>query len=229
MFTTSTAWMLGLLRGMQHAMEPDHLAAVSTMATERPSVRSGLALGLFWGLGHSMALLLVGVVLAMLQKQLPPSIADLLEFGVALMLVLLGIRSIRRSLVSGRSGEVRSHAHFEHHHEHAGPARHLHLGRWTFATRPLLIGIVHGLAGSGALTALVVSSLSSTFSRLAYIAVFGLGSVGGMALLTGFAGWPMGRIGRSPRAAAILAGLTGAISVILGLIWGSPLALRWLR
>ena len=81
--------------------------------------------------------------------------------------------------------------------------------------------MVHGLAGSGALTALVLASLQSTAARLAYIVFFGLGSVAGMALLSGLAGWPLARIG--PRMAHVLSVVTGIVSVGLGVLWGLPL------
>ncbi|MCA2980086.1 MAG: hypothetical protein INH37_17560, partial [Myxococcaceae bacterium] len=103
----------------------------------------------------------------------------------------------------------------------AAPREHLHLCSWTFATRPLLVGLLHGLAGSGALTALVLAELPTTASRLGYIALFGAGSVLGMALLTGAAGVPLVRLARSPRLATGLLGVAGALSIIVGLCWGA--------
>jgi hypothetical protein len=85
------------------------------------------------------------------------------------------------------------------------------------------VGILHGLAGSGALTALVLASLPTTAARLWYVALFGVGSIAGMALLSGLAGWPLARLGRRPGAARILSGATGAFSIVLAVLWGWPL------
>ena len=139
------------------------------------------------------------------------------------MLVGLGLRAIRTALLEGRAGTPRAHAHHGAEHSHAGPHPHVHLGRHTLALRPLLVGLVHGLAGSGALTALVMASLPGTAERLAYIALFGFGSVLGMGLLSGLAGWPLQRLATRPRAARALAGATGLLSTTLGAFWGWPL------
>ena len=92
-----------------------------------------------------------------------------------------------------------------------------------FARRSLLVGSVHGLAGSGALTALVASRLSSTPERLFYVGLFGLGSVMGMSALSGVAGWPLARLGRSPTVARVLMTGTGLLAFGLGIVWGLPL------
>src|SRR5207253_10241601 len=80
-------------------------------------------------------------------------------------------------------------------HTHAGAAPHVHVGEWTLAKRPLLVGAVHGLAGSGALTALVLATLTSTAARITYMTLFGFGSTLGMAILSGLLGWPLAKIG----------------------------------
>jgi hypothetical protein len=215
--------LLGVLLGMRHACEPDHLAALSTLVAEERNPRRGLLLGAFWGLGHTLALLGVAVVLGALQARLPERVADLFELGVALMLLALGVRALARAAREGSAGPSTLHAHGVDHHQHRAPHGHVHLGRWTLAWRPLLVGIVHGLAGSGALTALVLASLQSTAARLSYVALFGAGSVVGMGLLSGLAGWPLARMGRRPAAARALAGVTGLLSIALGLAWGWPL------
>ena len=213
--------LLGVALGMRHAVEPDHLAAVSTLATEQQSARAGLAVGAFWGLGHSLSLLAVGGSLAVLEAQMPERVAALFELLVAVMIVLLGARAVRRSLAEGRGGAVSTHRHGDLEHTHLAPAEHLHLRSWTFATRPLLVGLVHGLAGSGAVTALVLAELPSTGARLGYIALFGTGSVLGMALLTGLAGVPLLRLARAPKVAAGLLGATGLLSITVGLWWAA--------
>jgi High-affinity nickel-transport protein len=226
MFTALTGWILGVLLGMRHALEPDHLAAVSTLVAEEHNPRKGALLGAFWGVGHSAALLGVGVVLAAFHATMPSRVADIFELGVAFMLVGLGARALVRAAELGRFGPVHDHRHGLAMHHHQGPPSHVHLGRWTFATRSLAVGLVHGLAGSGALTALVLSNLPSTSSRLLYITLFGFGSVMGMALLSGMLGLPLAKLGKNPRAGRLLSGATGLLSTVLGLFWGWPIALR---
>jgi hypothetical protein len=215
--------VLGLLLGMRHAGEPDHLAAVGTLVAEERSPRGGLRLGAFWGLGHTVALLGVAVLLSALQASLPARIADLFELAVAFMLLGLGARALARAVREGEAGPSTVHAHGAGRHEHHGPSGHVHLGPWTLAWRPLLVGLVHGLAGSGALTALVLASLPTTSARLWYVAFFGTGSVVGMTVLSGLAGWPLARLGRRPGAARILGGVTGVFSMALAIVWAWPL------
>ena len=226
MFVTATGWLLGLLLGMRHALEPDHLTAVSTLVAENRHSRRGLWLGAFWGLGHTLALLVVALVLAALHARMPDRLADVFELGVACMLVFLGVRSIRRGLREGRAGDVHAHAHGGVTHTHRAPVAHVHVGHWTFARRSLLVGLVHGLAGSGALTALVVAELPTTAARLAYIALFGFGSVMGMAILSGLIGWPVARLARKPGVARGFLLTAGSLSTILGCFWGAPLLAR---
>ncbi len=206
---------------MRHALEPDHLAAVSALASEeRGGLKASLRLGIFWGLGHTLALLLVGGSLAVLGAQMPARLGFAFELLVALMITALGVRAMARAVAEGRAGSEHTHAHGGLTHTHAAPSEHLHLSRWTLATRPLLIGLMHGLAGSGALTALVLAELPTTSARLSYIVLFGAGSVVGMTLLTGLAGVPMMKLARSPRLAAGLLLFTGFVSTGIGAWWG---------
>ncbi len=213
---------------MRHALEPDHLAAVSTLVgRERGRYRAAL-LGAWWGLGHTGALLTVGVALALLRTELPPRLADLFELAVAFMLIALGARTLAQAARQGPGGPAHAHGHGVTLHHHSGAPAHVHLGGWTLALRPLIVGAVHGLAGSGALTALVLTTLPSTASRLAYIALFGVGSTIGMAVLTGLLGWPLARLGSHRVVARGLALLVGGVSTTLGFAWGYPLLLRLL-
>ncbi len=217
--------LLGLVLGARHALEPDHLAAISVLATERPGLRRGALLGALWGIGHASAILCVGLLLAALSTEMPDRLATVFELGVALMLLLLGLRAFLRALREGHEGAPGPHSHGAGAaHEHAGPASHVHLGGRSLSTRPLLVGLVHGLAGSGAMTALVVAELSSFWSRLAFLALFGLGSVLSMALLSGLAGWPLSRLCHRPGALRIVSASVGLLSAIFGLSWGWPLA-----
>src|SRR3984893_17167103 len=165
---------LGSLLGMRHALEPDHLTAVSTLVTgERNSYRAAM-LGAFWGLGHTLSLVVVGAVLVVLRAEMPARVSDLFELCVAVMLIGLGVRAIMVAVRQGPIGPAREHHHGHLVHNHAGATPHVHIGKWTLARRPLLVGAVHGLAGSGALTALVLATLPSTAARLAYMTLFWL-------------------------------------------------------
>lgn len=213
--------LVGLALGMRHALEPDHLAAVSTLASaEHGGMRAGLRLGVFWGLGHSLSLLAVGGTLALLGAQMPAQLGVFFELAVAAMIVTLGLRAMMKALKEGRAGNEHTHVHGALTHTHTAPSEHLHLSRWTLATRPLLIGLMHGLAGSGALTALVLAELPTAAERLSYIVLFGSGSVVGMSLLTGLAGVPMMKIARTPRLAAALLMVIGVFSTGVGAWWG---------
>jgi ABC-type nickel/cobalt efflux system permease component RcnA len=217
---------LGSLLGMRHALEPDHLAAVSTLVTgERSGVKAAW-LGACWGVGHTLTLVLAGAVLVLLRAEMPPAASDIFEFAVALMLVGLGLRAIYRAARQGLDGPAYVHHHGRLVHVHPGMTAHVHIGRWTLARRPLLIGAVHGLAGSGALTALVLATLPSTAARLVYIALFGAGSTVGMAALSGVLGWPLGRLAQHPAVARAISLTVGCISTALGVWWGYPLVDR---
>jgi hypothetical protein len=220
--------LVGVAMGARHALDPDHLAAVSVLAADAPGARRGALLGALWGIGHAAALLGTGLVLAVLAAELPPALCDAFELAVAVMLIVLGARAIHRVLRGPGDGPNIFHAHARVSHRHAGPPAHVHVARRTLALRPLAVGVVHGLAGSGALTALVLARMPSPHLRFAYMALFSVGSIVGMCVLSGLAGWPLARIARHPRAARLLLGTVGAASAALGLIWGWPIAGRLL-
>jgi hypothetical protein len=222
---------LGSLLGMRHALEPDHLTAVSTLVTTTPGDRGryrAAMLGAFWGLGHTLSLVVVGAVLVVLRAEMPPRVSDLFELFVAVMLVGLGVRAIALAVRQGPVGPTHAHHHGPMVHTHAGATPHVHVGRWTLARRPLLVGAVHGLAGSGALTALVLATLTSTTARITYMALFGFGSTLGMAVLSGLLGWPVARIRSNRTLARTISLVVGCTSIGLGLFWGYPLTSRLL-
>lgn len=211
----------GSLLGMRHALEPDHLAAVSTLVSrERNSMKAAL-LGACWGLGHTLGLVLVGAVLVLLRAELPARIADIFECFVAIMLIVLGARAVVQSV--RQIEQTHSHRRWFAMHRHSGLASHVHVGTWTLARQPLIVGAIHGLAGSGALTALVLTTLPTTTARLTYMALFGLGSTLGMAALSGLLGWPLARLGAHSDVARTISMAVGLMSVALGLFWGYPL------
>jgi high-affinity nickel-transport protein len=211
---------LGSLLGVRHALEPDHLAAVTTLVSrERNGLRAAL-LGAWWGIGHTFALIVVGAALVVVRAELPASVTALFELGVALMLIALGIRSIDQARPQTPGGPLHLHRHGAVVHTHAGGPPHVHIGSWTFARRPLLVGTIHGLAGSGALTALVLATLPTNSERLAYVLLFGLGSTVSMAALSGLLGWPLARLGTNHRIARAISVVVGLVSIALGVVWG---------
>jgi len=220
-----TGCLLGFVLGMRHALEPDHLVAVSTFFTGgKPS--KAVQIGLLWGLGHSLTLFAVGSVLTILDAQMPRRLGDLLEFGVGMMLIALGVRAVLRARRQGEAGPITTHSHGERDHAHAAAASHVHVGRWTFASGPLAVGLLHGLAGSGWLTALVLASLPSLPTRLMYIALFGVGSTAGMALLSGLMGWPIARLSAGRSFNPYIRQLGGVLSVVVGLVVACPMLLH---
>lgn len=221
MWSLAVAAGLGLVLGARHAFEPDHLAAVSTLVAERPRPRQAAALGALWGLGHTAALAVVGIALVIAKAELAPAAERGFELVVAAMLIALGARSIVLALRQGRDGDAHAHAHGEHTHVHAGAVPHVHLGARALALRPLVIGVIHGLAGSGALAALAMAEMHSTATSLAYIALFGLGATAGMAAVSAAAALSLGRL--SPGAATwrrVQLG-SGALAVVIGVAWGA--------
>jgi high-affinity nickel permease len=222
---TVAAIAVGLLVGTRHAFEPDHLAAVSTLVTTARSPRGATALGLLWGVGHTIALLAVGISLVFVDGMLPARLASAFELAVAAMLVVLGIRAVIRG-VRNTGGDAGLHHHGGAVHFHAGAGDHVHVGTRALAWRPLTIGLVHGLAGSGALTALAFAELPTTAARIVYMLLFGIGSIAGMALATGITGSVLARIARGGNTQRVLAITSGCASCICGIAWAVPL-LAW--
>lgn len=219
--------VLGFLIGMQHALEADHLAAVGAMAVGGSASKKRMALrGAVWGLGHTITLFAICAAVILMGLTLTDQMAASLEFAVGVMLVLLGLDVVRRL----RKQRIHFHAHQHgdgrahiHAHSHAGaeaphdsdPHRHAHPAG--FPLRALLIGLVHGAAGSAGLLALAVAATQEAWLAVGYVAVFGLGSILGMAALSFVAAWPLGAAER--HAKWIHSGLSlgaAALAVFLG-------------
>jgi hypothetical protein len=207
MFQVLLGAMIGVASGMRHAFEPDHLAAVSTLVAGDANgrARSSVRFAAAWGFGHALMLLFVSGALVLTRRQMPPVVAQAFEIVVAAMLVALGVRAL-----------VRAHRHAA---AHADGVPHVHEAAHDLR-RPLFVGVVHGLAGSGALTALTLAAIGSPLAGLVYIALYGFGAMVGMALLAGLAGAPLARLSRSPLAMRALTSVTGTASLVVGLVWG---------
>ncbi len=230
---------LGFLIGMKHALEADHVAAVASLASGGKSIGETTRMGVAWGLGHTVTLFLIGSVVLVLDWMVPETIALILEFVVGLMLVGLGIDVMVR--MTRRKAHFHAHAHGDAHHFHAhrhapegkhdAPA-HTHAHPRGLPIRALLVGIVHGLAGSAALVLLTLSTIQSLWLGLAYMLLFGLGSVVGMAILSCAIALPLRFT--AARLTWAFRGLTagvGAATVVLGvsIAWRVALAEGFLQ
>lgn len=226
MDTSLTAALgLGLLLGLRHAMDADHVAAVSTLVSRHRSVVRSAVLGAFWGAGHTTALLAAGAAVIAFRLTISPQVEKGLETAVALLLVLLGGHVLLRS-AGALALHQHEHAHdgvtHRHLHLHVGSPDSEHVHLWEVGRRPFLVGLLHGLAGSAALTLLVLTTIPSPLGGLLYILVFGLGSTVGMLLLSGLIGIPFAlTASRSLRIQTIIQALAGAVSLLLGLflVW----------
>jgi len=222
---TSGAAILGFgfLLGLKHATEADHLAAVSTMVTERRSLWSSALVGGMWGLGHTISLTLAGIFVLVLNFEISERVETILEFCVGIMLTLLGLNVLKKLIQGGNlhfhAHEHGSHAHVHPHIHEPGHAHepHTHHG-FRASPRALLIGMVHGMAGSAALMLLVIPTIESKALGLLYIVVFGIGSIGGMMFMSFLVGLPFTLTAlRFNRFNGLLQGAAGLMSVFLGL------------
>ena len=189
---TLSILLLGFMIGMRHAVETDHVAAVASLATSSKSIGDTVRQGAAWGLGHTLTLFMFGSIVLVFDAVMPEQMARTLELLVGVMLVVLGLDVLRRLI------RDRIHFHTHHHdggerhfhaHSHAGeqghdPKRHHHEHPGGFPLRAMYVGLMHGMAGSAALILLTLQTVESPFVGLAYIALFGIGSMTGMALLS---------------------------------------------
>jgi ABC-type nickel/cobalt efflux system permease component RcnA len=239
-----SAMLLGFLLGLQHATDPDHLVAVATILTRERRFIDGALIGVLWGAGHMTTLTIVGAIIIGLKLTVSPAVGGSLELVVAAMLIVLGalrLRDAMRGLETvppghlvadhdhgGGAGVVHSHPHAhdaEHTHEHA----HVHPSRWLAklgwrggwpAGRALVVGAIHGLAGSAAVSLLVLATLRSTVSAFVYLLIFGIGTILGMTLLTAVMAFPVSMALRYRRARQALALCAGIGSIAFGLVYG---------
>ena len=236
--------VMGFLLGMRHATDPDHVIAVSTIVSREGNIKSASMIGVAWGIGHSLTIVAVGFVMIIFRIALPPRVDLAMELVVRLMLIFLGLNNLRGFFTSpskrfqvgvpDRGDHVHNHRHgnYVDTHIHGDQLVFAHrrdvlatMDRWFHRSgmyqllRPLVIGIVHGLAGSAAIALPVLTTIHSVLWAVAYLVVFGIGTVMGMMLITLTLGSSFSYAGR--RIAAVgrhFAWVAGVISVALGLL-----------
>jgi len=204
---------VGFFLGMRHATDPDHVIAVTTIVTRQRRLSRAALTGAFWGVGHTLTILVVGAIIILFDVVIPARIGLSMELSVAFMLVLLGVMNVAAFLratpshfdeAGTVSAALHSHPHthgdYVHNHAHGhSPETHSHrpdrtplarldrlFGKLAVyrPVRPLVVGVVHGLAGSAAVALLVLTAIPNPRWAVAYLLVFGLGTVGGMMLIT---------------------------------------------
>jgi sulfite exporter TauE/SafE len=195
---------LGFILGIKHAIEPDHVIAVSTIASQSKKLWNASLAGVFWGIGHTATLFIIGIILILLKGEIPEKWAMSLEFLVGIMLVYLGIKSI----FSFKNIHI-------HHHQHD----HKHQHKKTTYLQSMLIGLVHGLAGSGAMVLLTMSTVKSIGEAAIYILIFGAGTVIGMLFFTTIIGIPFVLSKKSKTISRPLGIVTGVISTVFGVYY----------
>lgn len=181
--------VLGFVLGMRHATDADHVVAISTIVSRERRIGSAAWIGALWGTGHTLTILAVGIAIVVFTLVIPPRIGLSMEFSVGLMLVLLGWINLRGLTRSWRSSTP--HAHSNEVHVHTDAVASIDsmdrwFGRWTLYQwlRPLAVGLVHGLAGSAAVALLVLTTVHSPRWALAYLFLFGVGTIAGMMVIT---------------------------------------------
>jgi hypothetical protein len=210
--------LLGFLLGVRHATDADHVVAVSAMTSRERSVGRALQVGLAWGVGHALTVLIAGGAIVLLGLRIPARLGLALEFSVALVLVVLGVMNLSEVAREARPAAVST----------PNPSSPIvaRLGAATTtsaqprnALRSLGVGLVHGLAGSAAVALLVVSTLEKSSIAVIYLGVFGLGTILGMGLLTLVMAVPLAYAAERMRFKTLgLASLAGVLSLALGLV-----------
>ena len=212
-----TALLLGLLLGVKHAFDADHVLAVTAIVSRTSSILRSMLVGMNWGIGHTLTLFAVGLGVLVFKLTIPAKMALSMEFAVGFILVLLGVPiikklSVDRSHIHLHQHSDKYHLHIHSHHE-SSSHRHKH------SKKPLLVGMAQGFAGSGALIPLVLSTMSSVIQGLFFLLIFGFGSIIGMVVLTGLISLPFKFATRfSPKLSLWIQGVAGMVSIVFGLL-----------
>ncbi len=232
------ALVLGFLLGLKHATDADHVVAVSTIVGEDRNVWRGIWVGGAWGLGHTTPLMILGIVILTFRGLLDgyESVAHVFEFGVGVMMVLLGVQ-VFWNLARGRL-HVHEHSHDDSQHVHIhgthDPAASVdvetghgffHLGKPFFRVKSYSIGVVHGLAGSAAVMLILLNTLPSFWAGVGYLVLFGIGTVLSMALITILLGVPFALLANAGVARRAAHTVAGSASVLFGAALMSDIAL----
>ena len=202
---------LGFVLGLKHALDADHVAAISTIVSQTRSLRRSSLFGAFWGIGHTTTLLIIGFLILALKLAIPDKVALSFEFLVGIVLIVLGMDLLRKvvkdrvHLHQHRHGKI-IHAHL---HSHETPS-HAH------SHKPFAVGMIHGLAGSASLMLLVLATVKSILQGLLFILVFGVGSILSMMIISTVIGLPFIFSSRSTNVNDIVKVLAGASSTLLG-------------
>lgn len=210
--------VLGFFLGMRHATDADHVVAVTTFISRERSARAALSIGALWGLGHSVTILAVGGAIVVLGVVIPPRLGLSMEMSVAVMLVVLGMMNVTGAM--RRIDEAAHEAHSGAKEFVGGMHSPTHFERSTLsrAFRPLLVGIVHGLAGSAAVALLVLATIREPSWALLYLVIFGAGTVMGMTLLTAAMIVPLAALTRRfGSVELVMSRVTGFASIAFGL------------
>lgn len=213
---------VGFVLGLRHALDPDHVVAVTTLASQRIGLRRTSLVGAFWGLGHALSLGVVGGAILVMRLTVPPAVNTALESVVAAMLVVLGALALRKALrwrvhAHPHQHDGTTHVHFHAHARQEAQVHH-HPHPLQGGLRPFLVGTVHGLAGSAGLALLALGAAPTVTAGIAYLVIFGIGSIAGMLLLSALMSVPLAyveaRYATLHRAVQVTA---GAVSVAFGL------------
>src|ERR1043165_8171324 len=192
---------VGLVFGLKHATEVDHVVAISTIVSRHKNVFRSAFVGALWGAGHTLSLMAIAILVLWFRIAIPERISGWLEFGVALMIIALGASALWRAMRNNNHVHLHRHSHdglsHTHVHFHEQGTKHnsdsssQHSHRVSrIGWKPVMVGMMHGLAGSGALTLLVLTQISSVWVGLLYVLTFGFGSIAGMLLMSGLIGLP---------------------------------------
>ncbi|MDR4887817.1 sulfite exporter TauE/SafE family protein [Fredinandcohnia sp. QZ13] len=205
---------LGFILGIRHAIEPDHVIAVSTIASQSKKLWNASLAGVFWGVGHTVTLFLVGLVVILMKNEIPEKWAMSLEFLVGIMLVYLGVKTI----LSFKNTFIHKHTHV-HHHPNNREHEHHNKHKSTSYLGSMFVGFVHGLAGSGAMVLLTMGTVKNVDEAAIFILIFGVGTVIGMLLFTTIIGIPFVLSKKRRTVSGTFGLITGAISTVFGVYY----------